>query len=129
MNRTEPARAAARPARAGLLAAAAVLSVTLIGVAARPIGVAASPVGTVLEGVKVLDGVTVLDDDRPPVANLDPALLDALRRAAAQAAHDHVEIVVNSGWRSREHQERLLQEAVSKYGSVAQAARWVATPD
>jgi len=79
--------------------------------------------------VRVLDGVTVLDDDRPTVANLDPALLDALRRAATQAAHDHVEIVVNSGWRSREHQERLLQEAVSKYGSVAQAARWVATPD
>jgi D-alanyl-D-alanine carboxypeptidase len=123
MNRTEPARAAARPARAGILAAAAALSVALVGVAAWPIGGAVSPVGA------VLDGVTVLDDNRPTVANLDPALLGALRRAAAQAALDRVEIVVNSGWRSRQHQERLLQEAVSKYGSLRQAARWVATPD
>ena len=36
---------------------------------------------------------------------------------------------VNSGWRSPEYQEQLLREAVSKYGSEAEAARWVATPD
>jgi LAS superfamily LD-carboxypeptidase LdcB len=40
-----------------------------------------------------------------------------------------VEFVVDSGWRSREYQERLLQEAVSKYGSERKAARWVASPD
>jgi LAS superfamily LD-carboxypeptidase LdcB len=40
-----------------------------------------------------------------------------------------VELVVDSGWRSPEYQEHLLQEAVSKYGSEAEAARWVATPD
>jgi zinc D-Ala-D-Ala carboxypeptidase len=63
------------------------------------------------------------------VANLDPELLGALRQAAGDAADQGVELVVNSGWRSPEHQERLLQEAVSKYGSEEEAARWVATAD
>jgi hypothetical protein len=60
---------------------------------------------------------------------LDPALLDALRQARADAADDGVELVVESGRRTPEHQERLLQEAVAKYGSREQAARWVATPN
>ena len=64
----------------------------------------------------------------PGVANLDPALLGALRRAATDAAGDGVEFVVDSGWRSPEYQEQLLREAVSKYGSEEEAARWVATP-
>jgi D-alanyl-D-alanine carboxypeptidase len=74
-------------------------------------------------------GATAFDDDFPAVANLDPALLGALRRAATDAAGDGVEFFVNSGWRSPEYQERLLREAVSEYGSEEQAARWVATPD
>jgi D-alanyl-D-alanine carboxypeptidase len=73
--------------------------------------------------------VTVFDDETPAVANLDPDLLGALRRAATDAAHDGVEFFVNGGWRSPEYQEQLLQEAVSKYGSEQEAARWVATPD
>jgi zinc D-Ala-D-Ala carboxypeptidase len=68
-------------------------------------------------------------DGTPAVANLDPALLGALRRAAAAAAGDGVELDVDSGWRSRDDQERLLREAVSKHGSYEEAARWVATPD
>jgi zinc D-Ala-D-Ala carboxypeptidase len=72
---------------------------------------------------------TVFDDEVPGVAKLDPALLSALRRAATAAADDGVTFVVDSGWRSREYQEQLLQEAVSKYGSVEEAARWVATPN
>ena len=63
------------------------------------------------------------------VANLDPALVGALRRAATDAADDGVEFYVKSGWRSPEYQEQLFREAVSKYGSVQEAARWVATPD
>jgi LAS superfamily LD-carboxypeptidase LdcB len=39
-----------------------------------------------------------------------------------------VEFVVNSGWRSAEYQQQLLREAVSDYGSLDEAARWVATP-
>ena len=77
----------------------------------------------------VPDGTTVFDEGVPGVANLDPDLLDALQRAANDASGDGVEFIVDSGWRSRAHQERLLQEAVSKYGSEEEAARWVATPD
>jgi zinc D-Ala-D-Ala carboxypeptidase len=77
----------------------------------------------------VPDGATVFDDETPGVANLDPDLLGALRQAATDAADDGVEFVVNSGWRSPEYQEQLLQDAVSEYGSEEEAARWVATPE
>ena len=77
----------------------------------------------------VPDPVTVFDDEIPAVANLKSDLLDALRRAATDAADDGVEFVVGGGWRSPEYQRQLWQEAVSKYGSAREAARWVATPD
>jgi D-alanyl-D-alanine carboxypeptidase len=73
--------------------------------------------------------LTVFDEDSPAVTNLDPSLLRALRHAARDAAEYRVQIVVNSGWRSPESQERLLRQAVSKYGSEEKAARWVATAD
>ncbi|PXY19626.1 peptidase M15 [Prauserella muralis] len=63
------------------------------------------------------------------MANLDPDLLDALRRAAIDAADDGVEFSVNGGWRSPEYQNQLLREAIAKYGSAEEAARWVATAD
>ena len=77
----------------------------------------------------VPDGTTVFDDEIPGVANLDPALLGALRQAATDAADDGVEFFVDSGWRSPEYQTQLLREAVSEYGSEEEAARWVATAD
>jgi zinc D-Ala-D-Ala carboxypeptidase len=77
----------------------------------------------------VPDGVTVFSDAFPAVANLDPALLGALRQAATDAAGDGIEFLVNSGWRSPAYQEQLLDEAISEYGSKAEAARWVATPN
>jgi zinc D-Ala-D-Ala carboxypeptidase len=80
-------------------------------------------------GGAVPDGTTVFDDGIPGVAKLDPSLLGALRRAATDAADAGVELVVDSGWRSPEYQEHLFDEAVSKYGSEAAAARWVATPN
>jgi D-alanyl-D-alanine carboxypeptidase len=80
-------------------------------------------------GGAVPDGTAVFDDEVPGVANLDPALLGALRQAATDAADDGVQFVVDSGWRSPEYQERLLREAVLKYGSKEEAARWVATPN
>jgi hypothetical protein len=99
---------------------------------------AASPVGLLrgehraavgeADGV-VPDGVTVFDDGVPAVAKLDPSLLGVLRRAATDAADDGVQFYVTSGWRSPAYQEQLLREAVSKYGSVAEAARWVASPE
>jgi LAS superfamily LD-carboxypeptidase LdcB len=71
--------------------------------------------------------VTVFDDSIPAVANLDPELLNALRQAATAAADGGVDFHVNSGWRSPEYQNQLLREAVSKYGSEREAARWAAT--
>jgi zinc D-Ala-D-Ala carboxypeptidase len=77
----------------------------------------------------VPDSATVFDDHIPGVANLDSELLGALRQAAMDAAAGGVEFVLDSGWRSPEYQEHLLREAVSKYGSAEEAARWVAAPD
>jgi zinc D-Ala-D-Ala carboxypeptidase len=77
----------------------------------------------------VPDGTTVFDDEVPAVANLDPALLGALRHSATDAADDGVELYVTSGWRSPQYQNQLLREAVSEYGSEKEAARWVATPN
>ena len=86
---------------------------------------AASPVA---EGA-LPDGTTIFDTDVPGVANLDPALLGALRRAATDAARDGISFVIDSGWRSPGYQEQLLDDAIAKYGSREEAARWVATPE
>ncbi|QIM19972.1 M15 family metallopeptidase [Phycicoccus sp. HDW14] len=75
------------------------------------------------------DGATVRDTLYPGVARLDPELRAALRAATADAADDGVRIRLESGWRSRAYQAHLLADAVSQYGSAAEAARWVATPD
>jgi zinc D-Ala-D-Ala carboxypeptidase len=104
----------------------------------QAVGEAASPIdiprgehrGALGEADGVVpDGTTVFDDEIPGVANLDPALLGALRQAATDAADDGVEFYVTSGWRSPEYQNQLLREAVSKYGSEEEAAQWVATAD
>jgi len=76
----------------------------------------------------VPDGTTVFDNEIPGVANLDPAVLGALRKAATRAADDGIKLYVTSGWRSPKYQEQLLGDAISKYGSGEEAARWVASP-
>jgi hypothetical protein len=76
----------------------------------------------------VPDGTTIFDDNVPGVAKLDPALLGALRRAATKAERDGVQFEVDSGWRSPEYQQHLLDDAIAKYGSREEAARWVDTP-
>jgi hypothetical protein len=112
---------------AGLLVFIAMLVATLgdESPVAAPIEVHRSDRGEAAGAVPA--GTTVFDDDVPGVANLDPDLLRALRRAAADAPG--IELVVDSGWRSPEYQARLLREAVAEYGSEAEAARWVATPE
>ncbi|MHA6782219.1 M15 family metallopeptidase [Pseudonocardia saturnea] len=100
------------------VAAAVVVAAALAVLAHQPAGGGALP-----------DGVTVFDDGVPAVAGLDPDLLGALRRAATDAAGDGVEFVVSSGRRSPAYQDQLVREAVSRYGSAAEAARWVATAD
>jgi D-alanyl-D-alanine carboxypeptidase len=145
MYASESAPTAGRRTRLTIRLALVVANAALVGVfihqllasSSFPVATpssAVSPSGTrhpapgEADGV-VPDGVTVFDDEIPAVANLDPDLLGALRKAAADAADDGVEFLVNSGWRSPAYQEQLLREAVSKYGSKEAAARWVATPD
>jgi zinc D-Ala-D-Ala carboxypeptidase len=141
----EPARTTTRPIRihwirvVGLLVVFAALAVAVgqrspgssSSTAASPIDRHISAPHDPLDEADgaVLDGTTVFDDGVPGVANLDPVLLGALRRAANDAAADGVVLSVDSGWRSPQYQERLLREAVSKYGSEQAASRWVATPE
>jgi zinc D-Ala-D-Ala carboxypeptidase len=119
VSHSEPARIAFRRIRSAILTALVVVSTTSLS----PRTALGETDGAVPEGVGVFA------DDIPAVANLDPGLLRALRQAAIGAAKDEIEMVVNGGWRSREYQKQLLRDAVAKYGSVKEAARWVATPD
>jgi zinc D-Ala-D-Ala carboxypeptidase len=123
----EPARTAARRIRSTTLAAFAFVSATFIGVVTGQL--VGSSLASSSSAPSVRRGLTVFDEKSPAVTNLDPDLRRALRHAARDAAEYRVEIVVNSGWRSPKYQERLLRQAVSKYGSEENAARWVATAD
>jgi zinc D-Ala-D-Ala carboxypeptidase len=119
MSQGGPARIAAHVVKAATLAALVFVSTTTMSLPTA-FGEA--------EGA-VREGVGVFDEHVPAVANLTPRLLQALRRAARDAAADGITIVVNSGWRSPAYQTRLLRDAIATHGSERQAARWVATPD
>jgi hypothetical protein len=75
-------------------------------------------------GGAVPAGTTVFDDAVPAVAKLDSDLLAALRQASTDAG---IRFVVNGGWRSPAYEDKLRRDAIAKYGSEAEAARWVAT--
>lgn len=78
----------------------------------------------------IADGDSVsLSDSAPAVAKLEPGLREALGQALAAAEEDGLELRVASGWRSKAYQAWLLRDAVRTYGSEAEAARWVGTPD
>ncbi len=144
MTYREPARTTTRRSRARKLRVAGLLVIVAIAVTlgyqslASSSSTAASPIDVLRREHRgalgeadgaVPDGTTVFDDEIAGVANLDPDLLGALRQAATDAADDGIELFVNSGWRSPAYEEQLLREAVSKYGSEREAARWVATPN
>ncbi|WP_239513892.1 M15 family metallopeptidase [Streptosporangium sp. 'caverna'] len=69
------------------------------------------------------------DTELPAIANLDPKLLHAVQEAADDAADDGVDLFLTTGWRSKAYQQRLLDEAVVKYGSEREARRYVGTPE
>jgi D-alanyl-D-alanine carboxypeptidase len=137
---TAPAPSQARRARRLVLVGLAVVIAAIIGTFGhQSVSSSAASFDDVLRGDQhgalgeadglVPDGASVFGDATPAVANLDPSLLKALRRAATDAAEDGVGLQVSSGWRSPEYQEQLLREAVAEYGSEEEAARWVATPE
>lgn len=88
--------------------------------AAPPGAAAGSPTGD------LPDGITVHESGYPGIDGISPELLAALRSASADAG---IDFTVTSGWRSAEDQHELLRDAIGTYGSAAEAARWVATPE
>ena len=68
-------------------------------------------------------------EPRPPAHALDPGLVAAFERARAAAAAEGHELVINSGYRTPERQQELLDEEVAKRGSFEEANRWVFTPE
>ncbi|GAA1601536.1 hypothetical protein GCM10009804_67640 [Kribbella hippodromi] len=139
MSASKPAPATNRRTKSTVRAVLIVANAAVIGVfihqllAQSTYPVASSSASSSTSALGAADGampagVTVFDDHVPGVINLDTDLLLALRKAATAAADDGVQFFVNSGWRSPAYQEQLLREAISKYGSKQEAARWVATP-
>ncbi|BBZ27632.1 D-alanyl-D-alanine carboxypeptidase [Mycolicibacterium madagascariense] len=65
----------------------------------------------------------------PAIGRLDPQLRSAIQDAATAARADGVTMTITSGWRSAEFQQRLLDDAVHTYGSLAVAREYVETPE
>ena len=63
------------------------------------------------------------------LTGLDPNMQNALLAMFAAAPEDvRAGLRINSAYRSPELQERLYQDALRRYGSEAEARRWVAPP-
>ena len=77
------------------------------------------------------DGHTLspFDVSNPVIAWLDPPLLAAIQNAARRAKDDGVDVQITSGWRTKGFQQRLFDDGVRTYGSVAAARQFVASPD
>ena len=73
--------------------------------------------------------VSPFDVKNPIVGFLDPMLLKAIQDASRAAATDGVDVMLTSGWRSKGFQHRLLDQAVTTYGSADVASQYVASPD
>jgi len=75
------------------------------------------------------EAVSPFADDLPAIAQLDPALREAMQDAAREAIADDVTFVVTSGWRSAAYQQSLLDAAVEEYGSEEAAGEFVLSPE
>ncbi|MEU3571313.1 M15 family metallopeptidase [Kitasatospora sp. NPDC036755] len=104
----------------------AVLRTLAATVAAQPAAAGGEADGEIPDGVKL----SPADTHAPAVGNLDAPLREALQRAADDARTERgIEMTVTSGWRDKAYQQRLLDRAVTKYGSVEQARKFVNTPE
>ena len=138
-----PARSTRRLALVGVICVAtclvALIALSIVGRllgAQTPSDAAGLMVGVVDRVPPGADGainteqpLSVFDTEHPAITQLDPALRAALQAAATDATAEGIEFEVNSGWRSPELQEQLLEQAISNYGSREEAARWVASPE
>jgi len=89
-----------------------------------------APAGAVEDGsIPDNSSISPHDSRHAAIRKLDPALRAAVLAAAEDARSAGIELRVTSGWRSEEYQRRLLDEAVSRYGSLGEARRFVSTPE
>lgn len=112
-----------------LLAVAALVGAAVLGtqvVLAQTDGPAT--IGATYDDGELPDGATAFDS-YAGITNLEPGLLAAVRAAATDAEASGIEVIINSGWRSSELQECLMEQAVAERGSLEEASRWVATPE
>jgi zinc D-Ala-D-Ala carboxypeptidase len=63
------------------------------------------------------------------INGLWPPLRSGLKKAIVAARADGVRISITSARRSAAKQQRLLEEAIAKYGSYEAATRWVLPPE
>lgn len=96
-----------------------------------PEPLAIGPAATDSYGGWIPEGQTLrpFDTSNPALAQLDPSLLNAIQAAARAAAAEGVDLRITSGWRSKEFQQRLFDDAVRKYGSADIARQFVASPE
>ena len=62
------------------------------------------------------------------IEEVHPLLLARFNTAAEFAKADGITLYITSGFRTLDRQEILFQEAVRKYGSESEAAKWVLPP-
>jgi D-alanyl-D-alanine dipeptidase len=64
----------------------------------------------------------------PGTTNMQPSAAAAFKRAFSAARADGLTPDIRSAWRSAEWQQILFDRAVTKYGSRAEASKWVLSP-
>jgi D-alanyl-D-alanine carboxypeptidase len=124
-----PGRASRRPLPSAAVALGVTLAMTLAGCANSSASLSGTAPATDEGGLPEDRDLTPFDTGYPAIQKLDPSLLGAVQKAAGDAQARDIRFIVTSGWRSKEYQQRLLDEAVVKYGNLEKARRFVNTPE
>jgi hypothetical protein len=93
---------------------------------APPGTAAVRPVGTAAGDAHAAGDAPVTGSD--PATGLDAELERRFAAAQAAAAAAGVDLTLTSGWRTVEEQQRLVDQAVERYGTP-EAYRWVLPPE
>lgn len=125
-HRTRPVRRTAAALAAGLALGLAGATITACGTGAGAIGSGTRPTPVGPRPTTTAGGPATT---WAPATELDPGLVAALDAATTAAARADIHITVNSGYRTPERQQQLLDEEIEKRGSRDAALRWVFTPE
>jgi D-alanyl-D-alanine dipeptidase len=80
------------------------------------------PTGLLSLGNSALQQIT---DSQSATTELHPVLIQRFNAAYLTAKRDGVNLYITSGFRTLTRQELLFENAVKKYGSESEAAKWV----